>query len=60
MPQQIYDFVAINKMESFTIAERGKRIVDVCGIITSADSEVTHFTRKDGTDTFKVGYGLWT
>ena len=58
MPQQIYNFVAINKMESFTIAERGRRVVDVCGIITSADTEVTPFVKKDGTDTVKVDYGL--
>ena len=57
MPQQIYDFVAINKMESFTIGERGRKSVDVCGIISSADTEATPFTTKNGKDTFKVGYG---
>ena len=55
MPQQIYDFVSINKMESFTITERGKRIVDVCGIITSADTEITTLISKTtGKDMYKV------
>lgn len=54
MPRQIYDFVPINKMESFTIEERGRRIVDVCGIIKSADTEVTTLTSKTtGKDMFK-------
>jgi len=54
MPRQIYDFVPINKMESFTIEERGRRIVDVCGIIKSADTEITTLTSKTtGRDMFK-------
>ena len=59
MPQQIYDFVATNKMESFTIAERGKRIVDVCGIIKSADAEITTLTSKTtGKDMYKVCFSF--
>lgn len=54
MPRQIYDFVPINKMESFTIEDRGRRIVDVCGIIKSADTEITTLTSKTtGKDMFK-------
>jgi len=54
MPRQIYDFVPINKMESFTIEERGRRIVDVCGIIKSADNETTTLTSKTtGKDMYK-------
>ena len=42
-------------MESFTITERGKRIVDVCGIITSADTEITTLISKTtGKDMYKV------
>ena len=59
MPQQIYDFVPINKMESFTIEDRGRRIVDVCGIIKSADTEITTLTSKTtGKDMFKVCFSF--
>ena len=55
MPQQIYDFVAINRMESFTIRENTKKKVDVCGIITSADTEITTLvSNKTGKDMYKV------
>ena len=61
MPRQIYDFVPINKMESFTIEERGRRIVDVCGIIKSADTEITTLTSKTtGRDMFKVCFSFRT
>ena len=55
MPQQIYDFVAINRMESFTIREKTKKKVDVCGIITSADTEITTLvSNKTGKNMYKV------
>ena len=55
MPQQLYDFVPIAKMETFTIEERGKRVVDVCGIIKSADQDFTSITAKaSGKEMFKV------
>ena len=61
MPRQIYDFVPINKMESFTIEERGRRIVDVCGIIKSADTETTTLTSKTtGKDMYKVCFRFQT
>ena len=61
MPRQIYDFVPINKMESFTIEERGRRIVDVCGIIKSADNETTTLTSKTtGKDMYKVCFTFLT
>jgi len=54
MPQQLYDFVPIAKMETFTIEERGKRVVDVCGIIKSADQDFTSITAKaSGKEMFK-------
>ena len=57
MPHQVYDFVAINKMESLTIEERGRRLVDVCGIIISACDEVTTITQKTtGKDLYKVSW----
>lgn len=46
-------------MESFTIQERGKRFVDVCGIIKSADTEITTFTSKTtGKDSDKVCFSF--
>ena len=55
MPRQIYDFVPIAKMEKFQIEDRGKKMVDVCGIIKSADMDCTTLTSKTtGKEMFKV------
>jgi len=54
MPRQIYDFVPIAKMEKFQIEDRGKKMVDVCGIIKSADMDCTTLTSKTtGKEMFK-------
>ena len=61
MPRQIYDFVPINKMETFTIEERGRKNVDVCGIIKSADTDVSTITSKTtGKDMYKVYFSFIT
>ena len=55
MPQQIYDFVPISKMEKFQIEDRGRKTVDVCGIIKSADTEHSTLQSKTtGKEMFKV------
>ena len=55
MPQQIYDFIPISKMEKFQIEDRGRKTVDVCGIIKSADTEHSTLQSKTtGKEMFKV------
>ena len=55
LPQQLYDFVPINKMEQFQIEDRGRKTVDVCGIIKSADTEFSTLQSKTtGKDMYKV------
>ena len=55
MPQQIYDFIPISKMEKFQIEDRGRKTVDVCGIIKSADTEFSTLQSKTtGKEMFKV------
>ena len=55
MPEQIYDFVPISKMEQFKIEGRDKKVVDVCGIIKSADIEFSTLQSKTtGKDMYKV------
>ena len=55
MPEQIYDFVPISKMEQFKIEGRDKKVVDICGIIKSADTEFSTLQSKaTGKDMYKV------
>ena len=55
MPHQIYDFVPICTLEKLQIEDRGKKLVDVCGIIKSADTEFSTLKSKaTGKDMYKV------
>ena len=55
LPQQVYDFIPISKMEKFQLEDKGNKTVDVCGIIQSADIDYTILQSKTtGKEMFKV------